>query len=347
MELIYRRIEGNEIREGYLRNFEADFEITTDVENPKNDFEIQMDLPKDTYDLLWKENEIACILYVNGTEWGGIIMDAEINMADSRITYTGFTWRGLLSGDIIEPPSGQDYRIVASGTNVATALRALPMNPYISIQDTSLVTSRQFQYNRYIPVHEGATNMLLNSNANWRLYFAYDETSGKALLTVGTTNDRTELIEISQDYDDYVSLIIKYDGYTPKHLICLGRGELKDREVIHLYADENWNISTTPISGAFPVEIYDYGSSESLLADGQKKFRELIENHTSLEVSVDGIDLNLGDIIAARERLTGIYITAEITRIIWKCKDDGSFQTESFEYSTAIKTKTVESGGKA
>ena len=74
MELMYRRIEGEEIREGYLRNYEADFDITTDVENATNDFEIQMDMPETTYDLLWKENEISCIVYVDGTEWGGLII---------------------------------------------------------------------------------------------------------------------------------------------------------------------------------------------------------------------------------------------------------------------------------
>lgn len=347
MELMYRRIEGEEIREGFLRNYDADFDITTDVDNPTNDFEIQMDMPETTYDLLWKENEISCIVYVDGTEWGGLITGAEMSLADSRITYTGVTWRGLLNLYIIEPPSGQDYRIVTSGTNVATALRALPMNPYISIQNSSLTTTRQFQYNRYITVHEGATNMLLNSNASWRLYFAYDEDTGKALLTVGTTHDRTELIEISQDYDDHVQLTIKRDGSTPKHVICLGEGELKDRRVQHLYADEDWNISTTAISGAYPVETYDYSGSNDLLTDGQKHFRELIDQHMQIEVMVSGIELNLGDIIAAREILTGEYVTAEITKIVWKCHDMGTYQTDSYEYTTAVKTRTVESGGKA
>lgn len=115
----------------------------------------------------------------------------------------------------------------------------------------------------------------------------------------------------------------------------------------HLYADADWNVSTTTRSGAFPVEIYDYSGSEDLLADGQKKFKELIDQHTKIEVSVDGIDLNLGDIIAARELLTGVYVTAEITKIIYKCQDHGTWQSESYEYSTTLKTRTVETGGKA
>lgn len=352
MELIYRRIAGDEIREGYLRNFEADFDITTDVENPTNDFEITMDLPKSEDDLLFVENEISCILYVDGTEWGGIIKGSEIDMDNGVIKYTGPTWRGLLSLYIIEPPKNQDYRIVTAGTNLASALRILPMHSLISIQNSSYKTSRKFQYNRYIPVHEGATNMLLNAGADYRMKFAYDEDSGKVLLTIGTTNDRTNLIEISQDYDDHVRLSIVRDGNTPKHLICMGKGELKEREIIHLYADDDWNVSTTAIKGAYPVNTYDYSGSDSLMTDGIKHFNDLISQHTQIDVSIDGIDVDLGDVIAARDISTGQYVTAEITKIIWKCYDRGQYKTESFDYATeimslskAVKNRTYSTSG--
>ena len=351
MELMYRRVEGEEIREGFLRNYEADFDITTDVDNPTNDFEIQMDMPETTYDLLWKENEISCIVYVDGTEWGGLITGAEMSLADSKITYTGVTWRGLLGLYIIEPyilgQTPQDYKIVASGTNLAEALRALPMHPMISIQDTSYTAGRQFQYNRYIPVHEGATNLVKDYDTSLRMKFAFDEATLKAKLSIAPTTDRTNLIEISQDYDDKVRLSITRDGSTPKHVICMGQGELAQRDIVHLYADDDWNVSTTAISGAYPVDTYDYSGSESLQTDGIKHFRELIAQHEQIEVMVSGIELNLGDIIAAREILTGEYVTAEITKIVWKCHDFGTYQTDSFEYTTAVKTRTVESGGKA
>lgn len=339
MELIYRRTEGLNVREGYLRRFDADFEITTDADNPTNDFEITMELPKSTDDLLYIENEVSTIVYVDGTEWGGIISGSEIDVANNTVTYSGWTWRGLLQLYIIEPPSGQDYRMVSANTNLKTALNALPMHPMIALQNTSYTSgTSQFQYNRYITVHEGATSLLTHANASYRMKFAFDEDTLKAKLTIGTTTDRTNLIEISQDYDDKVRLSISRDGNTPKHLICLGQGELKDRQVIHLYADNDWNVSQTAISGAYPVDTYDYSGSDALLTDGTKHYKELIENHTSVEVAVDGIDLNLGDIIAAREILTGEYATAEITKIIWKCTDNGTYKIESFDYSTKLKT---------
>lgn len=338
MDLIYRRVEGGETREGYLSRYDADFDITTNENSPTNDFEIKMDIPKTDYDLLWKENEISCIVYVDGTEWGGIISGADIDVGSGTITYTGWTWRGLLSLYVIEPPSGQDYRVVTSNTNLANALRVLPMHPMIDIQNTSYKASKKYQYERYITVHEGVTGLLKDNDQNLRLKFAYDESTGKVKLRIATTTDRTNLIEVSQDYDDKVKLSISRDGNTPKRLICLGSGELRDREILNLYADENWNISTTEVSGAYPVNTYDYSGSKDLSADGRKHFQELIDQHMKIGVDVSGIDLNLGDVIAARDRLSGEYVTAEITNIIWKCNNFGTYQTESFEYKTAIKS---------
>ena len=341
MELMYRKewLDDGTIEEGFLRRFEADFDITTDVDNPSNDFVITMALPDDAEDLLYLENEISTFVYCDGTEFGGIISGYDIDIEQNTITYTGRTWRGLLSLYIIEPPSGQDYRIVASGTNLATALRALPMHPMISIQNTSYTAGRQFQYNRYIPVHEGATNLVKDSNNNvLRLKFAFDESTLKAKLSIAPTTDRTDLIEISQDYDDHVKLSITRDGSTPKHVICMGAGELHEREIVHLYADDDWNVSTTAISGAYPVDTYDYSGSESLQTDGIKHFKELIAQHEQIEVQIDGLDVGLSDVIAAKDNLTGEYVTAEITKIIWKCTDNGQYQTENFEYQTKVRS---------
>ena len=340
MELMYRKewLDDGTIEEGFLRHYEADFDITTEVDSPTNDFVITMALPDEADELLYLENEISTFVYVDGTEFGGIISGYDIDIASNTITYTGRTWRGLLSLYIIEPPSGQNYRIVTTGTNLATALRALPMHPMISVQDTSYTAGRQYQYNRYIPVHEGATNLVKDYDTSLRMKFAFDEATLKAKLSIAPTTDRTNLIEISQDYDDKVRLSITRDGSTPKHVICMGQGELAQREIVHLYADDNWNVSTTAISGAYPVDTYDYSGSETLQTDGIKHFRELIANHEQIEVKIDGLDVGLSDIIAAREIVTGEYVTAEITKIVWKCVDNGHYQTESYEYQTKARS---------
>lgn len=344
MDLMYLKNDGESLTGGYLRNFEADFDITTDISNPTNDFTITMALPESADELLYVENEIYTIVYANGTEFGGEISGSEINIGNHTITYTGRTWRGTLSEYIIEPPSEQDY-LTTSG-NLADSLRDLPLNPLVVVQDTTY-TGGTFQYNRYITVQEGATSLLKNAQSDLRMYLAFDEEYMIVRLFIAPATDKTALIEMSQDYDDKVKVTIKRDGNTPHHLICLGGGELAEREVVHLYADEDWTVSTTEISGAYPVETYEYSGSESLLSDGVKHYAELIEQHTQIDVSVDGLNLDLSDIIAARELITGDYVTAEITKIVYKCKDNGLSKTESWDYSTTVKGHTKESEGLA
>lgn len=333
MDLIYERtFPSGLVDSGYLCRFSADFDITTDVDHSTNDFEITMLLPSNRDDLYWTENGIKTIVYVEGTEYGGEITGADLNIRDNTITYTGKTWRGTLDQYIIEPPSGQDYLVVSG--NLATSLRRLPMNPRIEVQDTDY-SGNSFQFNRYIPTHEGVSSLLTAAQANLRPKLEYDD--GVVKLSIVETRDLTSLIEVSQDYNERVSLSIKRDHETPRHMICLGRGELKAREVLHLYADENWNITTTAIEGAYPVEVYDYSSSDNLLEDGRNHFAEVIQTHEQIDVAIENLDIQLSDIIAAKDFITGETVTAEVTSIVWKCVNNGSYQTEDFEYRTKVR----------
>lgn len=337
MDLIYVRTDENAaVTSGYLQKFHADFDVTTETEMPTNDFQISRALPKDRKDLLYEEGLISTIVYCEGTEFGGAIDGSIIDIANGTITYTGRTWRGILSDYVVEPPTGQDYLVVSG--NLATSLRLLPMGDYIEVADTEYSGST-FSFDRYCTTFEGATKLLKAANADLRmsLSFVSDGDSGTATLSIGKTRDRTNLLEVSQDYSDRVMLKITRDGKTPRCLICLGQGELHEREVIKLYADEDWNISTTAIEDAYPVEVYDFSSSENLLQDGLKHYAELVEAHTQFEVLIDDLDVKLSDIVAAKDQLTGEMVTAEITKIVWRCDNYGNYQEESYEYNTKVR----------
>ena len=130
MDLIYSKTDQNGVQtSGYLTNYDVAFDVSTDVDYVTNNFELTMVLPETADDLLWAENQISTIIYVDGTEYGGEITGSVIDIGDKTIKYTGRTWRGNLSQWIIEPPAGQDYLIVSG--NLATSLRLLPMGDYI------------------------------------------------------------------------------------------------------------------------------------------------------------------------------------------------------------------------
>lgn len=335
MELIYeKKKNGVLVDAGFLTKYQGDFDITTDKNSPTNDFTIVQSLPNNGEDLLFKEGEIETTVYVDGTEWGGKITGVKpIDVSDNTVTYYGKTWRGMLMGDIIEPPAGQDYKVVSG--NVATILRGLPMRSIFNVLDTAY-TSNTFQFNRYISTFEGMDDLLRFVQSNLRSKLVYNE--GIIDLSVIEARDRTDLIEVSQDYNDKVQMSITYDGDTPRRLICLGKGELKDREVVNFYADENWNITTTPIAGAYPTQVYDYSGSEDLSYDGRKKFQEIINNHRQFDIGISGIDVQLSDIIGAKDYLTGQVVTAEISGIIWRVSNFGTYQEEDFQYKTKVRT---------
>ena len=336
MDLIYVKTDQDGVQtSGFLSNYEASFDVTTDLDFVTNNFELTMILPETKDDLLWAENEISSIVYVEGTEYGGEISGSVINIAENTITYTGRTWRGSLDQQVIEPPAGQDYRIVSG--NLAESLRTLPLGPYVTIADTSY-SGNQYQFERYVTTFSGASNLLTAAQSDLRMVLEWepDGYSGTAVLSIAPARDLRNVVEVSQDYNNNIQLKRTRDGDTPKELICLGSGELKDREVIKLYADDEWKISQTAITGAYPVEVYDFSSSDDLLADGVKHYKELIHNHEQIEVSINDLDIRLSDIIGAKDVLTGEFVSAEITSIVWRCTNYGDYQEEDFEYRTRV-----------
>jgi hypothetical protein len=119
------------------------------------------------------------------------------------------------------------------------------------------------------------------------------------------------------------------DGTGINHLICLGSGQLRDRYVLHLYADETGAISTTQtITGlAERVAVYDYGNIEDnadLEKEGREHFKELL-SYRQLEIESAPDSLKIGDIVTARRG--SVSYSAPIDRIIAKVKN-GRLVTE-------------------
>ena len=336
MDLMYIRHDanGHYLDAGYLTRYDVAFDITTDLEYLTNEIELTMTQPDCAEDLLWSDNGNSTMIFIEGTEFGGIITGSETNLDSNEITYAGWTWRGMLQNYIIEPPAGQAYLTVSG--NLADIINSLPMPSYMEAAATTYTTS-SYQFNRYVSTYKGITQLLASVDPSLRLSFSFESNADAGTVTINIieARDLRNLIELSQDYGK-IDLQITYDSTTPRHLICLGEGELEQREVIHLYADDDWNVSQTPIPNAYPTETYDYSSSTNLLADGIKHFEELIANHEQIEVSIEGLGVQLSDIIAAKDNLTGETATAEITSIIYRCSDRGTHQAESFEYKTKI-----------
>ena len=98
------------------------------------------------------------------------------------------------------------------------------------------------QLDRYCTLMEGITKIL--ESVGYRLGIRYVPGTrwevGYVLMGAEKMQDHSGTIEYSQD--GYVEFTATKNYRGINHLICLGKGELKDRKVIDLYVQEDGSI---------------------------------------------------------------------------------------------------------
>ncbi len=303
MDILIADSTGYEL--AYLTNIQSfDLDTTTDY-----DFEIQMDLTE----FQASGYTYGYRVYCPNTEFGGLIQDIKIVTNDSKVYLYGDTWRGMLKKKIICPNSGDDYKIVTGEAH--TVMKNLIGSGFgdLIVVDSSAsgFTISSYQFNRYCTLEEGLVSMLASAGA--KLVITYSQENKQVIL-------RAEAIEtLGEEYtDDQIHLTVRDYRRGINHLICLGQGDLAERERIDLYADEDGNISTTQtITGVDErVEVYDYSSAESteeLQSGGEAKLKELM-NYTTATLELEDVtDLLIHDYVTAEETYTGMKVEEQVT----------------------------------
>ena len=253
--------------------------------------------------------------------------------------WQGYTWRGLLDKKIIQPAAGQDYYTVSGDANTILKTLIGDMAPLFSVPDTaSGIMVTNFQFDRYTTVRKGMEKMLRKYGGKLYIHAeqgAENEPFSVIVECVEAQNYSTE-IEYSQDSNFNFEIENKRNGIN--HLICLGSGELKDRQVVHLYADAQGNISETQsFFGVDEIsEIFDFSSAESLedLRNyGLERFQEKMNRKTFSVDITDGTEYDIGDIIAGQDFTAGMTIIAPVTGKIFRMDENGA---ESVEYMLEV-----------
>ena len=307
---------------------DADIDIA--IGSDENDYEIK--IRRDQWD---ERYAYGNIFYIKNTEFGGIIGRKKINTAEDTISLYGRTWRGKMDKKIIRPPDGQDYRKVSGELNtVLNTLITEQFNDYFVVsQNDTGVSVTNYQFDRYCTLLTGIVKML--KSVGYKLHIEYIQQErgqpGYVELSAVPIMDYSEQIELSQDSRLNFTFDETKNGVN--HLICLGKGELQDRQVVDLYVDQNGNIGKTQYyTGIQEVtEIYENTSSESdeLEEKGREKLQELM-NFTSFSMDVEALKLEIEilDIIGGRDYVTGMYAAKPIAKKIYKM----SGGTASLEY---------------
>lgn len=270
-------------------------------------------------------------IMIDGTEYGGIIDDTDVDVDGglSTVTWHGRDWHGVLASKIIEPDRNTDY-LTLSGTIPAimrTLVSRAGLQGLFTVTDESADHKTTCQFDRYVDLYSGLVKMLRASGLKLRLRNDGDKVSMSA-MPVRTIGDSID--------SDLIDFTAKQAAHPINHLICLGKGELKDRTVIHWYADANGTFSHTQTLKGLDERTATYelsnAEADELEDKGRQKFQEL-RNTSTIDVDIpDGIDADVGDLVTGRDNNTGLVVTAEISKKIVKV-------------SGGVLTVTYESGG--
>ena len=270
--------------------------------------------------------DYGAFIYMEGTEYGGIVDAKQVRTNSESITYIGRTWHGVLNSKIIEPDPGANYYVVSGDANEILSLLIVRMglsDLFTAKKEAAGVDIGKYQFHRYCKGYDGIASMLSDNGAK---------------LKIAWKNQTVELSAVPiDDYTqnpidgDTTTLTVEQHEKKVNHLVCLGKGELAEREVIHLYVDQNGNIGDTQYyTGVDEVtEKYENSNTEDLRSDGVKRFKELRDNDKA-EITLpenDVLTYDIGDIVEASDVQTGISATASVTQKIVRI-NNGAISTE-------------------
>lgn len=279
MDLIYADVVDNLIIDrGVLNNFSFDLSYGED----ENDF--QLVIPMSGIRLYEDQ-----VVYIPGTEYGGVIDAIKVDTAAQMITYSGRTWHGILESKVLYPSKGKDYMFVSGEANEVLGILLERMNLIpgdlneLYVRPTnSIITASTEDSGIYID------GKVTSESGNYAHGYSFIrdllyQNDAKPVIIDGVISAKT-LIDYSNS-DDFLE---GTDQFTAEHkynsinrLHCLGSGDLRNRYTIDLYLSEGGTL--LPYSRENPVKDSDYyidiaALSQSTVPEDVTNFAKITAN---------------------------------------------------------------------
>lgn len=247
-------------------------------------------------------------IYIENSEWGGPVERVRHISADGIVRLQGTCWRGLLRRRVVSPAAGQTHFILeeqdANGI-IAALLGDWSADLFtVSESASGIACSVSLRYEQLL---EALDAMLFAAGGRLSAVFS----GGKVTLSAIPSRDRSDEVELSQEYDAQMvtdSTVRLYD-----HIIALGRGELLERQVVELWLTADGTVTDDPALAADASRsstlLYEYSAVESLEELDSSARRKLLAQagQSSMEIDMsDDIGLELTDRASVRDTLTGM-----------------------------------------
>ena len=278
--------------------------------------------------------------FVDGCEYGGVVDESTYDAgreSSGGVTCKGRTWHGILAGKRLLPDPGSGYLSVSgkAGEVLASLIERMGLSALFSAASDD--TAVNYTFDRFV---DGYSGLKALAKANGRKV-SMRRKGGKVEISLPPAVDYASKVD-----SDLLDFTLTSVHRCVNHLVCAGTGELENRAVIHFYADAAGNIShTQSLFGVDEISaLYDYSNAdeEKLEEEGKKKLQEY-QTQGSVEVEAhDDIDVDVGDVISARDNAHGRTVTATVVKKIVQVSR--GVATYSYEVGSETTTKTTASG---
>lgn len=289
--------------------------------------------------------EPGCWLHDPLTGTCGRVTGAEASTGSGVATVTGDSWTGVLGCHVVGPDAGHDYLTLSGDVAdvVAQVVERAGLSGMVRVTGSTGVSVTHTLTGSRDATQRDAGRYMSGLSAVWQVLREHG-----CAMEAGWADGRVALsVRVAADWSGdeaaYVGLatVKSKRGPSTNHLVCLGRGELHERERVDVYADARGSCGTgQTIFGADErAEVYEYSGSDSLLTDGLAKLRGMQGDATEVTVLVESDEapaLGIGDRVGGTDPVTGEAVMATVTECIARVSGDRL----RMEYKT-----TTEQGG--
>ena len=265
MDLIYTDSSREDL--GVLQGYKLDEAFGKD----ENDFEI-------TTDLLNTRLQEDYFIYIEGTEYGGIIDSVAPDTSKNTIVYSGRTWHGILNSKVIET-------LTLYG-DIHDSLRAIisqiGLTSLFEVKEgLSGIESYDFQFtgeNSYVRAYDGILKLCDWCKAKLKMKWK----DKKILIWCELVKNYS----IDEEFDtSKLELKLKKKYNVCNHLILVSKNEDKLEYIIHLFTDYAGNVQPYKLVEK-PSQDSEYiTTKENQFVTGEDEITKILECSVSVDTN--------------------------------------------------------------